>query len=98
MLQRGRKRKAIYDKANEDEELLKLDGDNALDDAADTPEDDLEPDLDDLDNLDAIMGETFADDQNLPIDMAQEEVMPSRAQQSRPEDSVMDANQGNAAI
>ena len=92
LLQRGRKRKSIYDRANEDQDLVDV-GDGAEEDAGSEAGDDFEAGLGEMDDLDAIMGDAFLDDQEAPA-QDREDAMPSRAEQSRPEDSTMDFDLG----
>ena len=83
----------MYGRANEDQDLADV-GEEPEEDIIDTPDDDfLGTDIDGLDDLDAIMGDTFAaDSDTLPPEGSPE--MPSRAEQSRPEDSTMDVEDG----
>ena len=83
----------MYGRANEDQDLANV-GDEPEDEIPETPDEDfLGTDMDGLDDLDAIMGDTFAADSD---GLAPEESpeLPSRAEQSRPEDSTMDLEDG----
>lgn len=48
----------------------------------------------DLDDLDAIMGDTFSDDKSGRSVDRNTDAMPSRAEQWRPEDSTLDYDAG----
>lgn len=83
----------MYGRANEDQDLVNV-GDEQEEEMPDTPDEDfLGGEMDGLDDLDAIMGDTFAADGDaLPAEAAQE--LPSRAEQRRPKDSTMDVDEG----
>lgn len=89
-MQRGRKRKSIYERANEDQPLADI-GEEGEDDLRATSDFDFpDPDVE-IDDLDAVMGDTFADTEgDLAAASDVDELMPSRAEQSRPKDSSID--------
>lgn len=94
MVQRGRKRKTIYDRANEGNELVSDDEDPDVG-ARSGQDDDF---MGNLDDLDAVMGDTFSEDRPAqPLDR-DVDAMPSRAEQWRPEDSTMDEGTGAAHV